>query len=196
MATYTDNYNLEKPAQSDLYNIDVFNENADKVDDALGSKAANQSLAPIESTSTATRNYSIGQQFVYNGLLYEATAAIASGGTITPGTNCARTTVAEELSALNDSLTNLSSTVSSLIHSTILEPAAITDTTNGFIDAGISTANYAIIAAYALTTSNISYRISNLNAGGNYRLQEINAVNGSVVKSGNHQRVFIWYIDR
>ena len=104
MATYTENYNLEKPAQSDLYNIDVFNENADKIDEALGSKAANQSLAPIESTSTATRNYSIGQQFVYNGLLYEATAAIASGGTITPGTNCARTTVAEELSALNDSL--------------------------------------------------------------------------------------------
>ena len=106
MATYTENYNLEKPAQSDLYNIDVFNENADKIDEALGSKAANQSLAPIESSSTASRNYSIGQQFVYNGLLYEATSAIASGGTITPGTNCARTTVAEELSALNDSLTH------------------------------------------------------------------------------------------
>lgn len=106
MATYTENYNLEKPAQSDLYNIDVFNENADKIDEALGSKASNQSLAPIESTSTATRNYSIGQQFVYNGLLYEATSAIASGGTITPGSNCARTTVAEELSALNDSLAN------------------------------------------------------------------------------------------
>ena len=106
MATYTDNYNLEKPAQSDLYNIDVFNENADKIDEALGDKAENQSLAPIESSATASRNYSVGQQFVYNGLLYEATSAIASGGTITPGSNCARTTVAEELSALNDSLNN------------------------------------------------------------------------------------------
>ena len=106
MATYTENYNLEKPAQSDLYNIDVFNENADKIDEALGGKAANQSLAPIESSATASRNYSVGQQFVYNGLLYEATSAIASGGTITPGTNCARTTVAEELKSLNDSLTN------------------------------------------------------------------------------------------
>lgn len=109
MATYTENYNLEKPAQSDLYNVDVFNENADKVDEALGDKAENQSLAPIESSATASRNYSVGQQFVYNGLLYEATAAIASGGTITPGSNCARTTVAEELSALNDSLTNFMS---------------------------------------------------------------------------------------
>lgn len=107
MATYTENYNLEKPAQSDLYNVDVFNENADKIDEALGDKAENQSLAPIESSSTASRNYSVGQQFVYNGLLYEATAAIASGGTITPGSNCARTTVAEELSALNDSLANI-----------------------------------------------------------------------------------------
>jgi len=106
MATYTENYNLEKPAQSDLYNIGVFNENADKIDEALGDKAENQSLAPIESSATASRNYSVGQQFVYNGLLYEATSAIASGGTITPGSNCARTTVAEELSALNDSLAN------------------------------------------------------------------------------------------
>jgi len=106
MTTYTENYNLKKPAQSDLYNIDVFNENADKIDEALGDKAENQSLAPIESSATASRNYSVGQQFVYNGLLYEATSAIASGGTITPGSNCARTTVAEELSALNDSLTN------------------------------------------------------------------------------------------
>ena len=104
MATYTENYNLEKPAQSDLYNIDVFNENADKIDAALGDKAENQSLAPIELSATASRNYSVGQQFVYNGLLYEATAAIASGGTITPGSNCARTTVAEELKSLNDSL--------------------------------------------------------------------------------------------
>ena len=115
MATYTDNYNLEKPAQSDLYNIDVFNENADKIDEALGGKAANQSLAPIESSATASRNYSVGQQFVYNGLLYEATAAIASGGTITPGTNCARTTVAEELSALNDSLTNVENVTSQFV---------------------------------------------------------------------------------
>lgn len=106
MATYTENYNLEKPAQSDLYNIDVFNENADKIDEALGGKAENQSLAPIESSATASRNYSVGQQFVYNGLLYEATSAIASGGTITPGSNCARTTVAEELSALNDAFAN------------------------------------------------------------------------------------------
>jgi len=112
MATYTENYNLEKPAQSDLYNIGVFNENADKIDEALGDKAENQSLAPIESSATASRNYSVGQQFVYNGLLYEATSAIASGGTITPGSNCARTTVAEELSALNDSLTNVENVTS------------------------------------------------------------------------------------
>lgn len=43
-------------------------------------------VAAIEETSTASRAYSVGQFFVYNGLLYKCTTAIASGGTITPGT--------------------------------------------------------------------------------------------------------------
>lgn len=50
--------------------------------------ASNGTIATVETTSTASQGYAIGAQFVYNGILYEATAAIASGGTITPGTNC------------------------------------------------------------------------------------------------------------
>ncbi|KAE9633705.1 hypothetical protein GND95_08600 [Defluviitalea raffinosedens] len=38
MATYTKNYNLVKPAQEDFYNVDDFNNNADKIDEALGNK--------------------------------------------------------------------------------------------------------------------------------------------------------------
>lgn len=36
MATYTPNYNLEKPAQNDIYNVDVFNSNSEIIDDAMG----------------------------------------------------------------------------------------------------------------------------------------------------------------
>ena len=60
MATYTDNYHLEKPAQSDLYNVDVFNDNSDIIDAALASKALAQNQATIESTSSASRNYAKG----------------------------------------------------------------------------------------------------------------------------------------
>ena len=45
-------------------------------------------IAPIQSNLTASKAYAVGEQFVYNGLLYEVTAAIASGGTITINGNC------------------------------------------------------------------------------------------------------------
>lgn len=54
------------------------------------STKANQSLlAPIQSTLVASKAYVIGEQFVYQGLLYTVTTAIAQGGTITINGNCA-----------------------------------------------------------------------------------------------------------
>ena len=35
MPNYTNNLNLEKPLQSENYNIDIFNSNADKIDSAI-----------------------------------------------------------------------------------------------------------------------------------------------------------------
>ena len=35
MPNYTNNLNLEKPLQSENYNIDIFNSNADKIDAAI-----------------------------------------------------------------------------------------------------------------------------------------------------------------
>lgn len=45
-------------------------------------------IAPIESTQTASHNYAVGEQFVYQGLLYKATQQITIGDTITVGANC------------------------------------------------------------------------------------------------------------
>lgn len=45
-------------------------------------------LAPIQLDLTAGQAYSVGSQFVYNGLLYKVTSAISNGGTITIGGNC------------------------------------------------------------------------------------------------------------
>ena len=38
MANFTENYNLEKPNKDEKYNINVFNSNADIIDNALASK--------------------------------------------------------------------------------------------------------------------------------------------------------------
>lgn len=58
-------------------------------------------IAPTESTYKATRAYSTGNLFIVDNILYKATTSIASGGTITPGTNCTATTLAEIIAALS-----------------------------------------------------------------------------------------------
>lgn len=44
-------------------------------------------------TSVASEAKEVGDVFIYQGKLYEATSAIASGANITPGTNCAQTSI-------------------------------------------------------------------------------------------------------
>lgn len=54
-------------------------------------------ISGVETSYTATKNYAIGNYVIVSDTLYKVTAAIASGATITPGTNCVATTVAEQL---------------------------------------------------------------------------------------------------
>ena len=57
-------------------------------------------IAPTETSYKATRAYSTNNLFIVDNILYKATTSIASGGTITPGTNCTATTLAEIIAAL------------------------------------------------------------------------------------------------
>lgn len=52
------------------------------------SKADETELAYVESGSTASRAYAVGEYFCWSGLLYRVKTAISSGDTFTPGTNC------------------------------------------------------------------------------------------------------------
>ena len=70
----------------------------------------------------------------------------------------------------------------------------ITDTTYGYIDTDISSAEYVILAAYTLLNANNVCLISNLN-GGNYRVQIMNASNQTVSKSGTY-RIYYWVMPR
>lgn len=66
---------------------------------------AQQMIAPIQSNLTASKAYAVGEQFVYNGLLYKATATIAQGGTITINGNCALAdNVTEQINDVNTTL--------------------------------------------------------------------------------------------
>lgn len=125
MATNTSYLGLTKPAQSDLYNIDVFNNNADAVDTNAQKTAAN--LATIEAVATASKPYVVGEYLVLNGILYKVTQAIANGGALVVGTNIAQDSVGTELKSIKDALPQL----------TIVTIAARTltagQTTNDFI---------------------------------------------------------------
>lgn len=58
--------------------------------------------ATVEDTTTASKAYKVGEHLILNYVLYRVTAAISSGGTIIPGTNCVQTTVGDEIA--NDTL--------------------------------------------------------------------------------------------
>lgn len=57
-------------------------------------------VADTQEAYKAARNYTAGEFLVVGSVLYKATANIASGGTITPGSNVAETTVGEQLALL------------------------------------------------------------------------------------------------
>lgn len=61
---------------------------ADEARQSSAGGVAASVIATAEPTNISTHAYAIGDQFVYNGILYTATSAISVGATITPGTNC------------------------------------------------------------------------------------------------------------
>lgn len=62
-------------------------------------------IAPVQDSLVALKTYAVGEQFIYNGNLYKATAPIASGGTITINGNCALAdSIADQVTELNNEL--------------------------------------------------------------------------------------------
>lgn len=68
---------------------------ADAIDKILAMLGVIDMVAPHEASSTASKAYEVGDAFIYAGKLYKVTDDIASGGTITPDTNCTQTTLVE-----------------------------------------------------------------------------------------------------
>lgn len=57
-------------------------------------------IAPVEPNYKASKSYNAGEYLMYNGQLYKTTTAIASGVTLTAGSNIEATDVATELNLL------------------------------------------------------------------------------------------------
>lgn len=60
-----------------------------------------------EAAAESTSHYDIGEEFIYNDVLYRATAEINIGDTIVPNTNCSATNVMTEVNEINTALSAL-----------------------------------------------------------------------------------------
>lgn len=76
--------------------------NGKKVKDVNAARMS--SLAPVESSTTASMAHAVGDYFWLNGTLYEATAAITVGNAISVGTNCKITNMGENLADLKSQI--------------------------------------------------------------------------------------------
>lgn len=74
---------------------------SDKLDDVQDQITTN-----IEDGETASRTYNAGEYIVRNNQLYKVTTTIASGSAITEGVNIESATIGNEISAINNNLSN------------------------------------------------------------------------------------------
>ena len=135
---------------------------------ALDSKTNTSMVAYVESSTTATKRYEIGDQFILNGALYTATAIIANGGTITVGTNCtASDTIIEQIPNIDGKADKTDLTSISETGSTASQ--AISAGTYFYLD-GVLVRAKTDIASGATFTENTNYEVvsvGGLNSIGN-----------------------------
>ena len=131
--------------------------------------------------ATSTRAYAVGDYFIYNDVLYKATAAIAIGDTIVPNTNCKATNVGTELTQINSDLSKI--TYGTRV--TLEDEVEYNTTSDGYLYLRAPSNTY--IAAFIMDmnnpTSNTHYM--SLKCNGTTEAESCNAVfvrKGTVVK--------------
>ena len=65
----------------------------DVTNGANGQDVGQSNLAPVETGNTASQSYAVGSHLIWNGIYYEVTQAIASGGTFVINSNIKQTTI-------------------------------------------------------------------------------------------------------
>ena len=123
---------------------------------AVSGKANESIIAPVEASLTASRAYSIGDQFIYSGTLYTATAAITAGGTITIDGNCtASDSVTEQIELIYAHTLNNYVDIAS--YTSISNP--YTFPSDGYVFVGGSVANSIVV--YGPNNFSVSAAVSN-----------------------------------
>lgn len=178
--TYDELSDLEDVNISAPTNGDVLTYDGSKWTNGQGGGGASveQMIAPVETSTTASQSYAIGEQFILNGTLYTATAAITAGGTITIGGNCtASDSVTEQIENVDDELSVVESNVNTLqAHrlNSLVDIKGYTTTSNaytfpsdGYVFVGGSSVNVVQIYGSDSFSSSRTFSIANLSGGYN-----------------------------
>lgn len=97
----------------------------------LDGKANQAQLATVESGSTASRAYAVGEYFCWNGLLYRVISPISSGQSFNPGSNCEQVTVGAELASINSKTRSIFASASQTVTITMSGIAAVIMSVSG-----------------------------------------------------------------
>lgn len=90
MADYSEHYNLKKPSQDDFYNVDDFNDNADKIDSALYAADVKLGQAAQESTLEEVKTDVAEVKSGVTAVSNKIGTATDTGGSATAGTLMAK----------------------------------------------------------------------------------------------------------
>jgi len=136
---------------------DQYHNNAKYYAEQAG-QAANDFVAPVEGSSTSSKDYSTGDQLIYNSVLYTVTADIAAGDTLEDGTNItASDTITEQIAATNSAVETLDSEKMDSYDTdpTAWDTAPTTGSTKPVTSGGVATAVTAV-KTLVVTLSSIS----------------------------------------
>lgn len=113
-----------------------------------GGGASSTSIAPIESSTTASQAYAVGDLLFYNNILYKVTSAISQGGTIAisgGSPNITETNVDTELKGKVSDISGKTDKVTSATNGDI----ATLDSNGNLVDSGIASTNVVVKSATA-----------------------------------------------
>ena len=151
--------NISAPTNGDVLTYD-----GSKWVNGQGGGNVAEMIAPVETSTTASQAYAIGEQFILNGVLYTATAAITAGGTITIGGNCtASDTVTEQINTLKK-LESISVTADGVkTYSTLLnELYALIDTSKITVKSILTRGEYIYVRGYYLYSNSYQFVVGNI----------------------------------
>lgn len=142
---------------------------------ALDTKANQTQLAYVETGTTASRAYAVGEYFCLNGLLYRAKTAISSGGTFTPGTNCEQVT-GGGFNALKAQTLVRRQSIATSITSGLNEWDVAADAVSGYKPIGVVGVQFAALPRSAVTLSQFVLDGTNISVSAQSTLERTSGI--------------------